>query len=543
MQKVEYALIAATLGIVLILYIAILMITGGHFVYSLDDPYISLALAENLAHFGHYGVNLQEYASPSSSILFPFLLVPFYWLRIAAYGPLIINTISACGSVLLLFRFLSRTVPLAAGIRALASVGIFFLVGGFSLIFIGLEHSLHLLDTLAVFYLLSSIIADSLEGVQTKQIVWAALFVTLVVQPFIRLEGLAIVVAASIILLALHHRSFVFASFAAIFAGLGVYGAAMKSLGLPVLPSSVLAKESVLTTSTAAVHLKDYFMSMVSAIQHTFLANLADATSFGIIFLVLLISLTPFAKKSLRERKVMYAMGVGGITVTVLHLAFGAVGSFARYESYAVLWMVCTALYLHRDFLISRIADLSIRWWQVGILALSLVFLFRPFSIEPFLKTPAAAQSMYLQPYQMHRLVTDFLKSPIAVNDLGWVSFENDEYVLDLFGLGSEEARIGYRTKDPNYIDRLTSNHDVHVALLSDWFISEASNFLPNTWRKIGSLQLDVPLVTAGSSKVGIYVFGLSSTQCTGIFTKLEDFQKTLPLKTTMELLPNGCSI
>lgn len=41
--------------------------------YTLDDPYIHLSLAENLLR-GHYGVNLDEVASPSSSILYPFLL-------------------------------------------------------------------------------------------------------------------------------------------------------------------------------------------------------------------------------------------------------------------------------------------------------------------------------------------------------------------------------------------------------------------------------------------------------------------------------------
>jgi len=38
--------------------------------YSLDDPYIHLALAENMAR-GHFGVNLGEASNPSSSIIWP----------------------------------------------------------------------------------------------------------------------------------------------------------------------------------------------------------------------------------------------------------------------------------------------------------------------------------------------------------------------------------------------------------------------------------------------------------------------------------------
>mgnify|MGYP001017862235 CR=1 FL=1 len=45
----------------------------GFFFYTLDDPYIHLALAENILR-GHYGINLDEPSSPSSSIVYPFLV-------------------------------------------------------------------------------------------------------------------------------------------------------------------------------------------------------------------------------------------------------------------------------------------------------------------------------------------------------------------------------------------------------------------------------------------------------------------------------------
>ena len=44
--------------------------------YTLDDPYIHLTVGKNIL-FGNYGINLKEFSSPSSSILFPFLLAPF----------------------------------------------------------------------------------------------------------------------------------------------------------------------------------------------------------------------------------------------------------------------------------------------------------------------------------------------------------------------------------------------------------------------------------------------------------------------------------
>ena len=60
----------------------------GHLVYTLDDPYIHLAVAESILE-GGYGINTGEYASPSSSILWPFLLTVPVALGVGPYGPLI----------------------------------------------------------------------------------------------------------------------------------------------------------------------------------------------------------------------------------------------------------------------------------------------------------------------------------------------------------------------------------------------------------------------------------------------------------------------
>ena len=53
--------------------------------YTLDDPYIHMALAENLAR-GHFGVNLGEVSNPSSSILWPWLLATAERIGDAAVG-------------------------------------------------------------------------------------------------------------------------------------------------------------------------------------------------------------------------------------------------------------------------------------------------------------------------------------------------------------------------------------------------------------------------------------------------------------------------
>ncbi|MEL6611591.1 MAG: hypothetical protein AAFQ53_05825, partial [Bacteroidota bacterium] len=61
------------LGLTAWAYATVLTVTDGDFVYPLDDPYIHLAVAENLTQ-GHYGLNLAEPSSPASSVVWPGLL-------------------------------------------------------------------------------------------------------------------------------------------------------------------------------------------------------------------------------------------------------------------------------------------------------------------------------------------------------------------------------------------------------------------------------------------------------------------------------------
>src|SRR5271163_4367554 len=66
-------LFAAMAVIVAGFLLSILKINHGTFVYTLDDPYIHLALSDQIRH-GNYGIYPGVHAAPASSILFPFLL-------------------------------------------------------------------------------------------------------------------------------------------------------------------------------------------------------------------------------------------------------------------------------------------------------------------------------------------------------------------------------------------------------------------------------------------------------------------------------------
>jgi hypothetical protein len=146
--------------------------------------------------------------------------------------------------------------------------------------------------------------------------------------------------------------------------------------------------------------------------------------------------------------------------------------------------------------------------------------------------TPVASLGIYEQHYQMHRFAADFYKQPVGVNDLGWVSYRNPNYVLDLWGLGSEEART-MRTaaaSDPAWLGRLVAAHKVAVAMIYDeWFPGQ----IPASWRKIAVLKA-ARRITAAFDTVSFYA--TSADAAPAALAALRDFGRTLPAGTSLTL-------
>lgn len=72
-MRLSLRVASALLAAMAIILAAILLLCDGHLIYGLDDSYISLSLGWHIGH-GHYGINDADLSSPSSSILYPFVL-------------------------------------------------------------------------------------------------------------------------------------------------------------------------------------------------------------------------------------------------------------------------------------------------------------------------------------------------------------------------------------------------------------------------------------------------------------------------------------
>lgn len=486
-------------GIVItIILSAILIQNDFFFTYTLDDPYIHLALAENIAR-GHYGVNENEFSSPSSSIIWPFLLAMF---GAHPFAPLVINILVTIGIALLL----PRTVQIALDLTdtkkdhtiiLFLSLLLIFTTNIIGLVFTGMEHSLQVFCTL--------LIAHGLIGYARYQQLPRWMPVALILAPLVRYENLAISLLAAIFLITQGKRWLGFVVIAFIGILVGGFSLFLMSLELSPLPASVIVKSKV-----------ELDQSEMFNITLNIMITLYTKPGITLSFLLLIIITSVFLSIIDTSRKPLALITV---LAAVAHIMFGRYGWFSRYEIYILLFVLIMMLYLFAP----RIIDLSRSHKPLNIALLLILwsgFLGTQY-ISPLFSTPLAAANIYQQQYQMHRFVTEFYQKPVAVNDIGYVSYQNDRYVLDLWGLSSYETLLRYY-EQPDWLEIIVNDYDIDFVILYE----EEFN-IPRNWIKLGELHLGVPLVSTGEAQVSFYA---SHESAIGeIYAALQRFVPTLP--------------
>ena len=161
-----------------------------------------------------------------------------------------------------------------------------------------------------------------------------------------------------------------------------------------------------------------------------------------------------------------------------------------------------------------------------------MLFLLAPY-IGRTIRTPAAAMNIFAQQYQMHRLAADILSMPVGVNDLGWVSFRNDNYVLDFWGLGSEvarKARMASFGDKSGWISELAQSRGIKVAMIYEVWVTP-----PPDWIKVGELHLNMAKLTSAQGIVSIFV--LDRQVLPEVVRGLERLQGGLPPEASLKLL------
>jgi hypothetical protein len=111
--------------------------------------------------------------------------------------------------------------------------------------------------------------------------------------------------------------------------------------------------------------------------------------------------------------------------------------------------------------------------------------------VSTSLNIPESARSVYDQQHQMHVFAVDYLRAPVAVNDLGEVSYRNPYLVVDLGGLASEPARLKRQAGQPHWMEQVVDPTQVPAALV---YAGLFAGQIPASWTEVGTLESDYTL-------------------------------------------------
>ena len=497
--RLAFPIAFLAIGLTVIILIAgILRINNGTFLYTLDDPYIHLALSDQIRH-GNYGLYPGTHAAPSSSIIFPFLLAVASGTPLHPYFPLLINICALFFTAEMIRRLLlhlqldgdpSNGFATVAQAALLVLMALCFNMIG--VVFTGLEHSLHIAAVAAIVYGLTLFL-------DTRRVPsW--LPAAIVLCPLVRYEGLALS-AGALLVLALRGRiRTALATLAVIALCIGGFSAFLVKLGLPALPSSVLTKSAVAAGG-------------IGGAQHLFLRGVSMNIDFAFFHPVgvclLLISvlaccicardllIAPRAWTSRSLMALVLLVSAGG------HIVAGGFGWLDRYEDYVMVSTALLCLYLGQSGIRAALSPTrDDRLILVLGSAAALLVLGSRYWHETE-KVPVASNNIYEQQYQMHRFIDGFYRGPVAINDLGLSSYHNPYPVLDLGGLGSEKARmlIASHAKPADYEAFVAANNVHLVMVYQEWFRGQ----IPQTWQHVGEMTLSRELLSAAQDDVQFY--------------------------------------
>jgi hypothetical protein len=505
----------------------ILAVTGGRIVYASDDVYIHMAIAKNLVLHGVWGVTPFGFTSCASSIVWPLVIALTYVLfGVNEWSPILINLFLSLAVLTVVYRFL-RGRGRGDWVCAAVLLAIVLFIPMTAVSFDGMEHMLQILVfvifTDRLFHVLNREPAGSWD-------LWLPIFalgLTLV-----RYEGLFLA-GAAVILLA-WKKQWKLCAAVLLGAALPVLGMAAVSLlhGWYPIPNSVLIKSAPFTDIIPETPIQTLTRPFRYLSGRDYILSLA---------ILLLLSWLATAREEPR-RDLFRRLAPG---------AFFLMVAFAHGTLINMEWF-----YRHAAYLITLgILAIEMTWpaggsrWRLPFsgaarlaLAALAVFLAYPLYTRAegaILDTSPAARNIYEMQYQMAMFLNRYYPAgPVAVNDIGAVSYFNDFPVLDLYGLASMDvarAKLGgtYSAAD---IERFTRASGARVVIVYDYWFDRYGG-LPKDWVKVGEWRFSDCFVCGGDT---VSFYAPNAADAPTLRAQLDAFRESLPARVKYERITDG---
>jgi len=461
-----------------VLYWGIVTQLQGLFVYPLDDTYIHLALARNLALHHVWGIRPLQFASASSS--------PGWILLLAAmdllFGthlitPILLNLLFAAGVLVVADYGIRLFLPgVSTGFRIISLVTIVLFTPLPSLVLLGMEHVAQTFTIFLLVILGSDILATTPE-IRVGKGKQVALVIAAFLAGCIRYEAVFAILPLCGLLL--WRRRFGLAIVVGLCAaimplGFGLYSHHVSGFWLPF---SVLAK-AAFSHATG-----------LDRVRHIPLK----------LFLALLLSLWLLNFRSVGFWHPVQLLISLTLMISFLHFLFAPVGWLMRYESYLIaLFLLTSGVTLYRIHQAQSwgLWFRSLPWAYRGLVLALLVAtpvlarrLFDRAWSEGTVEVQRAAIDRYTEHIQMARFVAQFYpQDTIVVNDIGAIAYYTSANMLDVAGLGSAEPVRALKDGHPmsaNDVAAWASTQHATIAIVQGSGIFASK--IPASWIHVDS--------------------------------------------------------
>jgi hypothetical protein len=506
------ATLAATVGALVGLT---LHANGGSFTYVIDDPYIHLSMARNLAVHGSYGVVPGVYESASSSPGWVAMLAAL--IRVgpgaAEWFPLALNLLAAAGVLVLVLRAQSFlfTLPHAL-LRGAAYVLLPVALYLPALVLLGMEHTLHALLVVGLLLMLQRALRRRLSrrellGLAALALVAGAIrYETLFVAGGAALALLVVPSASPRECLARLRRPELWAFLLPpllVTAGLGAVNLAH---GQYFLPNSVLAKSGLGSGQGLAA-----WVPPLHAVVDTLSSDLQVLALLGagLVYLVLR-----------RTRGAQSGLWVAWCAAVLVHAAYARFGWYDRYQGYLLIGGTLLAL---RS--LPEVRPLAARR-LVPAAAATLVLLgaLPAPKLGEQVTAPVAAHDIQRNQQELGRfLAAAYPGQTVMVNDIGEVSWLHRGGLVDIWALGSYEVLQAYRTgaMDRAFVAALAARSGVQVAAV----YGVLHTYIPDGWVEVARWPSS-GVAGAPPDDRDVVFYAPSPGQAALLRTKLEQFAR-----------------
>lgn len=445
-----FLLLIVNFFFVIYFYFEILKETENYFTYPLDDTYIHLAMAKNFLKYKVMGIN-GEFASTTSSPLFT-LLLSFLFLifKDRVDLPLILNFLTSLLLIFYVFWTLQKKLsPLKS---FLLTLFFYFILPVPTLLFLGLEHLLHIFFVLIFLNLVQSQLVE--EKGNPLYIFILALIIT-----SLRYESIFIIFPFLILFIFRKKTREAVLIFSGAFIPVFFYGIYSLKKGWYFLPSSLILKGYFFNFGS----IEKIFLSFGTKIYNEILTNIyfLPAILLSLFILYSLERKEDFFKKSSN------ILAAGFFITLISHLYFAKTGWLYRYEAYLVAYsFILFSSYLFETGI--KFKDSFISRASLFIIILLAFFPFFYRAYNGLKDLPVASRNIYQQQIQMAKFLQKYYRNEwVAVNDIGAVCYFKEK-VLDIWGLGDVEIteRMLEKTYTLNFLSDKLNRKGVKVMVV-----------------------------------------------------------------------------